>query len=76
VRKKIEYTVSASGKPTKIGMTITQRDSFEYEVDAMIDLDGDQATVSKSRLEAPLQMGAVVPRADLPKVLCALALGK
>lgn len=72
-RKKIEYTVSPSGQPKKLGLTMVQRDGFEYELDAVIDLDGGNATVSKSRLEAPLNQDAVVPREALPGALRAVA---
>lgn len=76
VRRKIEYTVSPGGMPKKVGLTIVQRDSLEYELDAMINLEGETAVVAKSRLESPLQQDAVVARADLPKALCALAVSK
>ena len=68
-RRKVDYAVGPSGAPKKIGLTMTQRDSYEYEMDAVINLEGEQAVVSKSRLESPLAMDASIPRADLPKVV-------
>ena len=75
-RRKVDYVIGPSGAPKKVGLAMVQRDSFEYELDAVINLEGEQATVSKSRFEAPLNMDTVIARADLPKVLHAVALGK
>jgi hypothetical protein len=70
VRRKPDYQVSGSGVPKKIGLTYVQRDSFEYELDAVFDFEGEGLViVAKSRLDAPLEQGATLKRADLPELI-------
>lgn len=69
VRRKTEYQVSPSGAPKKIGLTWNQRDGFDYEIDLGINLEDDLAVVSKSRLDAPLNQGVTVQRAELPELV-------
>jgi AAA domain len=73
VRRKIEYAVSPSGAPKKIGLTMVQRDGLEYELDLIINLEDSLAVVSKSRLDPPLAQGVTVNRDELPILVAKVA---
>jgi len=72
-RRKVDYQVNPGGAPKKVGLTLVQRDGFEYEMDAVVVMEGKQCVIEKSRLEAPLSQDAVIAREALPKALYAVA---
>jgi hypothetical protein len=73
MRTKTEYVLEDNGKggkvPRKIGMQPVQRDGLEYEFDLILDLDGAQARVGKTRCSALAGKSFYEPGKDIADIL-------